>query len=324
MLARSYAAVGQDHDAARFFRRVLAHRDALFRYFKEQAEVPQKQIRALLSGLFHRLVTAHQRAEQIDEAIKAAQEWIDEFPDARDAYPLMTRLHDEKGDIKAAFGWYRKGEERIPELGDDWNISFILKLDGTYSPASIDRTINTFTASHPAEIALINFALECHWSAFNCLDEESKQRWAAGIHLLGAKSLGGPSPGFAVHAFSGVIERALWKLVFIPFREEYRRNPGLVGDISAPVKDAKPFCQFLTGDVEPTIGLMLIVARKSVNSRQIPFGQFAEWLKGKWPSYFKRVRQFREQKMIELRNREDHFKMGLTTEAGAEEILAGC
>jgi tetratricopeptide (TPR) repeat protein len=304
MLARSYAAVGQNHEAARCIRRVLAHRDALLRcFFKEPFEIlPQEQIRDLLSALFHRLVTAHQRAEEIDEAIKAAQEWIDEFPDARDAYPLMARLHEEKGDLKGALGWYRKGEERIPELGDDWKTSLILKLDETSSPASIDRTINTYSAGYQVEIRLISFVLERHWSAFKYLDEESKQRWSQGIHLLSTQSSGGALPGFAVHAFSGVIERALREFIFIPFREECRRNPGLVGDISGPAEDARVFCQFLSGKGDPAFGQMLTIAMMSVKSFQSPFGPFAEWLKGKRPSYFKRIGQLREQMMIELRN----------------------
>ena len=325
MLARSYAAVGQNHEAARCFKRVLAQRDALPRYFEEPLEFLQLPIRdylpELLSALLHRLVTAHQRAEEMDEAIKAAHEWIDEFPGARDAYPLMARLHEEKGDLKAALSWYRKGEERIPELGDDWKTSLILKLDETSSPASIDRTINTYRAGHPVEIQLISFALERHWSEFKRLDEESKQRWSAGIHILSTKSSGGASPGFAVHAFSGVIERALREFIFIPFREECRRNPGLVGDIGAPIEDAKVFCKFLSGKGDPAFGQMLTIAMMSVKSFQRPFVPFAEWLKRKRPSYFKRIGQLREQMMIELRNREDHFKMRQTTEADADMMI---
>ena len=101
-------------------------------------------MRERLSEVLHRLVTAHQRADETDQAIQAAQEWIDEFPTARDAYPIMARLYEEKGDLKAACGWYRKGEERIPELGNDWKTSLILKLDETTSPASIDRDIKTY------------------------------------------------------------------------------------------------------------------------------------------------------------------------------------
>jgi len=325
MLARSYAVVGQNHEAARCFRRVFACRDTLHRYLSEPLDFIQVPIGdflpELLSALFHRLITAYQRAEEMDEAIKAAHEWIDEFPDARDAYPLMARLHEEKGDLKAALGWYRKGEERIPELGEDWKTSLILKLDETSSPASIDRTINTYSADHPIEIRLISFALERHWSEFKCLDEESKQRWSAGIQILSTKSAGGASPGFAVHAFSGVIERALREFIFVPFREECRRNPGLVGDISEPAEDAKVFCKFLSGKGDPAFGQMLTIAMMSVKSFQSPFGPFAEWLKGKRPSYFKRIGQLREHMMIDLRNREDHFKMGLTTETDADKMI---
>ena len=89
----------------------------------------------------------------------------------------MARLHEEKGDIKAALGWFRTGEEQIPELGEDPNISLILKLAETYSPAAIDRTINVYGANHAVEVRLISFALERHWPAFKFLDDESKQRW---------------------------------------------------------------------------------------------------------------------------------------------------
>ena len=80
MLARSYANVGQYHEAARCFRRVVADRGTLLRYFEEPSVHTPEQVRLFLSALFERLVTAHHRAEDIDEAIKAAGEWIDEFP----------------------------------------------------------------------------------------------------------------------------------------------------------------------------------------------------------------------------------------------------
>ena len=93
MLARSYTAVGQNHEAARCFRRVLAHRDALPRHFKEPLDLLEPPIGdflpELLSALFHRLLAAHQKADELDDATKAAQEWIDEFPDARDAYLFL-------------------------------------------------------------------------------------------------------------------------------------------------------------------------------------------------------------------------------------------
>ena len=274
MLARSYAAVGQNHEAARCYRGVLAHRDALLRYFKEPSDLLTKErMRDLLSALFHRLVTAHQRAEETDEAIKAAQEWLDEFPAARDAYPIMARLYEEKNDIEAAWSWFRKGEERIPELGNDWKISLILKLGETTSPASIDRAVDAYIAEHPDKMRLIGFALERHWSAFRRLDQPSKDRWCAGILLLNDKPFGEVSPGNAVHNFAVVVERALRESIFIPFKEEYQRNPGLLGDIGQPAEKARIFCQFLSckSDAsDPGLGQMLMIAKiakKSAGSR---------------------------------------------------------
>jgi hypothetical protein len=133
--------------------------------------------------------------------------------------------------------------------------------------------------------------------------------------------LGGPSPGFAVHIFSGVTERALREFVFIPFREECRSNPALVGDISGAAEAAKVFCNFLSGKGDPAFGQMLTITMMSVKSSQSPFGPFAGWLKGKRPSYFKRIGSLREQMMIDLRNREDHFKTRLITEADADEMI---
>ena len=187
--------------------------------------------------------------------------------------------------------------------------------------AGIDRT-NTYTASHPVETRLISFALDLHWPEFKFLDEQSKQRWSAGIHILSTKSVGEASPGFAVHAFSGVVERALRESVFIPFREECGRHPGLVGDISRPADNAKIFCKFLNGRGDPALGQMFAIASISAKSFQSPFAQFAEWLKRMRPLYFKRTGQLGEEMMIELRNREDHFKMKLTTtEAEAGKML---
>jgi tetratricopeptide (TPR) repeat protein len=323
MLARSYAAVGQNHEAARCFRRVLAHRDALPRYFKEPLEFLQLPIGdylpELLSALFHRLITAHQRAEEIEEAIKAAQEWIDEFPTA-EAYPIMARLYEEKGDVDVAWRWFRKGEERFPELGNDWKTSLILKLGETASPASRDQAINTYIARHLDEIQMISFALERHWSAFRYLDQESKERWSAGIYLLNNMPWAGAA-GSAVHEFSWVIERALRESIFVPFKEQCQRNPELLGDISQPTEEAKVFCQFLSGKVPLAFGQMLKIAEISVDSCQTPFGPFSQWLKTKRPSYFQRIGQLRERMMVDLRNREDHANLTLITEANADKML---
>ena len=322
MLARSYAAVGKDHEAARCYRRVLAHRGALLRYFKEPFEfIPQERIRDLLSALFHRLVTAHQRADETDEAIEAAQEWIDEFPAAREAYPIMARLHEEKNDYKAACSWYRRGEERIPGFGDDWKTSLILKLGETASPARSDRAIDTYIAAHSAEIRLLSFTLERHWPAFRCLDQRSKDRWCGGIHLLSNKPYAGASSGQAVHEFSWVLEKALRESIFVPFKEDCRRNPGLLGDISRPAKAAQIFCQFLSGKPELALGQMLTIAKLSVVSDQAPFCSFAEWLKLNRPSYFKRIGQLGEEKLPDLRNREEHAKIRLITEADADKMF---
>jgi hypothetical protein len=233
----------------------------------------------------------------------------------------MARLHEEKGDLKAAASWYRRGEERIPEIGEDRKVSLILKLDEISPTASIDQTINTYSAHHPDAIRLVSFALERHWSAFMRLDEVSKQDWSTGIHILSTKSLGERSPGFAVHAFSGAIERTLREFIFIPFREAYRLNPELVGDISRPSDDARIFCDFLGGKVDPTFGMMHTIATKSVKSPQGPFSPFAEWLKKRCPSYYGRIGQLRERMMIDLRNREDHLKQKLITGGDAEEML---
>jgi tetratricopeptide (TPR) repeat protein len=300
MLAWSYAAVGRNHEAAQSFRWLLSHRDLLQSYYAELFEPIQlpteDRLSVPLSALFQRLVTAHQRAEEIDEAITTAQEWIVEFPQAADAYPLLARLHEEKGDLKAALGWYRKGEECIPGFGDDWKTSLILKLDETTSAASIDRTIETYRADHPIEIDLISFALGHHWSEFKSLDEESKQRWSTGIHILST----GVLPGFAVHAFSGVTERALRESIFIPFREEVRRNPALVGDISNPADDAKPFCNFLSGKADPAFGQMLTIAMISAKSSHSPFGPFAKWLHATHPKYFQKLGQLRDQPHLKV------------------------
>ena len=321
MLARSYAAVGQNHEAARCYRGVLARRDALLQFFKEQSFecLTQERMRYFLSALFHRLVTAHQRAEETDEAIMAAQEWIDEFPAARDAYPIMARLYEENGDLKAACSWYRKAVDK--GLDDDWKTSLILKLYETTSPASGDQAVSAYIADHPDEIRLISFALERHWSAFRCLDQPSREQWSAGIHLLNTKPLAGVSFGHAVHAFSFVVERALRESIFVPFKEECQRNPGLLGDISQPAKEAEVFCQFLSRKLEPALGQMLMIAKLSVVSGQAPFCSFAEWLKFNRPSYFNRIGKLAEHMIVELRNREHHAKMLLITKADAEKMF---
>jgi tetratricopeptide (TPR) repeat protein len=275
-----------------------------------------------LSALFHRLVTAHHRAEETDEAIMAAQEWIDEFPAARDAYPLMARLYEENGDLKTACSWYRKAVDK--GLDDDWKTSLILKLYETTSPASSDQAVSAYIADHPDEIRLISLALERHWSAFRGLDQPSKEQWSAGIHLLSTKSLAGVSFGHAVHAFSFVVERALRESTFIPFKEECQRNPGLLGDISQPTEKARIFCQFLgckSDKSDPALGQMLTIAKLSVVSGQPPFCSFAEWLKFNRPSYFRRIGKLAEYMMVALRNREHHAKMLLVTEADAERMF---
>jgi hypothetical protein len=206
-------------------------------------------------------------------------------------------------------------------LDDDWKTSLILKLYETTSPASSDQAVSAYIADHPDEIRLISFALERHWSAFRCLDQPSKEQWSAGIHLLNTKPLAGVSFGHAVHAFSWVVERALRESIFVPFKEECRRNPKLVGDISQPAEEAKLFCQFLSRKLELALGQMLTIAKLSVVSGQTPFCSFAEWLKSNRPSYFNRIGKLAEYMIVELRNREHHAKMLLVTEADAERMF---
>ena len=69
---------------------------------------------------------------------------------------------------------------------------------------------------------------------------------------------------------------------------------------------------------------MLTITSISVKSFQTPFGAFAERLKKQYPSFFRRIGQLSEKMMIDLRNREDHFKMSLPTEADADKMLAAC
>jgi hypothetical protein len=66
---------------------------------------------------------------------------------------------------------------------------------------------------------------------------------------------------------------------------------------------------------------MLRIAKKSVASCQTPWGPFAEWLKSNRPSYFERIGKLGEERMLDFRNREDHAKTRLITEADADKMF---
>jgi tetratricopeptide (TPR) repeat protein len=315
MLARCYAAVDQYHQAARYFGMARSRQTDLRRCFEKP--ILRENLPLLESSLFHRTVTAHQRAEELDLAIAVCQDWIDEFPKSRDCYPLMARLHEERGDLREALAWHRKGEEQIPDLGNDWKTSLILKIGETLSPAHLDREIKSYIASNKVEIQGVCFVLDRHWTTFARMDTESKERWSTGISFLKIGCF-----GLAVHAFSGVLERAIRECVFIPFRDECDRNPALVANIGLSISETKPFCDFLLGKVELAFGQMLYVVQKCVIDRQGPFGPFASWLQGNFPDYYKRIGKLDEHLMKEFRNREDHFKAQSVTEAEAEKMLS--
>lgn len=322
MLARSYSALGHHHEAARCYQAVVDNREDFLRECRERVQVDCPALIAnLSSGLYRRLAEALHAAEELDEAISAAERWVTEFPDEELAYRLIARLYDEKGDMPNSVMWYRKAADRFPTVSEDWPVSAVLKLGETAGLDRIEQAVSSYVEAHPEGWKRIAFALGHHWKAFSCLDPVSKVKWPAGLDILHAQPYGEASAGSASHCFSWVVERALREHVFTQFRKEREKEPQSRINVSEQPEKAAVFCRFLNGEKDLAFGEMLKIVQMSVRSREAPFDAFAGWLANKRPLYWQQIGHLDEWMMVDLRNREDHAKSVLITPEEAGKML---
>lgn len=205
MLARSYADIGDHHNAATAYQWILDHHKELFKeLFAASATEAgplwnETTIEKLLPvpNINDCLVSAYERDGAIEKAITATTAWINACPDQLGTYERLARLHQSKGDYHAAYDWLRKEADRNPTLSEDRNVSIALALGGITMTPNIEDALAKIATTHPDEQRRIADLLLEYWPAYECLSAESRERWATGTWL---RSTAIPhAPGLAAH-----------------------------------------------------------------------------------------------------------------------------
>jgi tetratricopeptide (TPR) repeat protein len=322
LLARSYASIGDAHNAARHYRWM---RDNLTKFLKSCAEETGTLWNtefgtALLIGIHECLVNAYDHAEELDNAISAANDWIASCPEHPGTFDRMARLFQKRGDFAAAYEWLRKEEERNPSFGEDPNISLALALGGTPAGFQLDKLLKDLPTSRPHEYSLVESVVQTHWASFAKLQPESKKRWATGAWLLSA-DMPHP-PDVAAQCFSWAVERELRSAVFAAFAEHTKKHPGLLD--SDTDERTKIFSRYLKGYPNITLGQMLTTLEGALRWQSHLTTQLAQWLKSEHPQLLSKLPGLHTDRISELRNRAVHGVPQTITTAEAQEMATLC
>jgi hypothetical protein len=138
-----------------------------------------------------------------------------------------------------------------------------------------------------------------YWPTYKCLSEESRKRWATGAWL---QSTTIPhAPGLAAHSFAWVVERELRTTIIDKFRASVTQ-----AILNTNEEEAKFLREYLRGYGGLSLGQMLTVIERSTRSRTPLLATFGQWLKREYPWLGAGLQRLRTDKMITIRNRENH------------------
>lgn len=301
MLARSYADIGDDHNAATAYRWILDHHKELLAAGATEAGPlwNDTTTECILPDIYDCLVSTYEREGAIDKAITTTTAWIDAFPDRLGTYERLARLHQAKGDYHAAYNWLRKEADRNPTLTEDPNVSIALALGSITTTTNIDDTLTTLASTHQEEQRRIVDLLLEYWPAYECLSEESRERWASGAWL---RSTTIPHAlGLAAHSFAWVVERELRTTIIDTFRTTVA--PAI---LNSSEEEAQYLQRYLRGYGGLSLGQMLMIIERSMRSHTPLLAAFGQWLRREHPWLGAGLQRLPTDKMIVLRNREDH------------------
>lgn len=312
MLARSYASIGDGHNAAKHYHWMVDHHSSFLQSCaQEQGPLWDEWFsRNMRPELYACLVNAYDDAGELDKAIDAAEAWIAGCPDHLGTYGRMARLQQKRCDPVAAAEWLRKEADRNPALGEDPNVSIVLALGGI-APRRIDEALKSIGATHPQELALVQSVVTSYWPTFAHLKKDAQQRWVIGTWFLGTKAPQGP--GLAVHCFTWVVEQELRTTIFERFAEHARSRPDILA-LCTGDEEARRFCGYLKGYGTITLGQMFTILGLARRSPVRMIASFAQWLNRERPWLLTQIDRLQIDTIISFRNREDHADMhGITT-----------
>jgi tetratricopeptide (TPR) repeat protein len=301
MLARSYTDIEDHHNAATVYQWMLDHSNELLAAGATEAGPVWNPAFAenILSGIYECLAGAYERDGAIEKAIATTTACINALPEQLGTYERLARLHQAKGDYHAAYDWLRKEADRNPTLSEDPNVSIALALGSISAATNIDDTLTTIASTHQDEQRRIADLMLEYWPTYKCLSEESRKRWATGAWL---QSTTIPhAPGLAAHSFAWVVERELRTTIIDRFRASV--TPA---NFNTDEEEAKFLQRYLRGYGGLSLGQMLTVIERSMRSRNPLLATFGQWLKREYTWLGAGLQRLRTDKMIALRNREDH------------------
>jgi len=327
MLALSYSCIGDGHNAARHYQWMVDNQQRFLAACAQEegplwddAETDDvTNLDVFTNGIHSCLVNAYDDANELDNAINAANAWIIACPDHLGTYERMARLYQKRNDYQAVAEWLWKERDRNPSFGEDPNISTILALGSYGTTARMDEALTKIANAHPNELAITEFVVNSYWPPFASLATESKQKWALGTWLLSLNLRAGT--GEAAHCFAWVVERELRTTIFAPFKDDIKGRPEL---FTLDDEDSSPFVGYLTGCPKFTLGEMLRTLDSAREPRTGLHSAFAEWLNGKNPMLLPRFATVRADTIRTFRNREDHADLLSITASDAEIMNRRC
>lgn len=319
MIARSYSEVGDHHNARRQYQWLLDHYSEVSKRCAEEA-APfwcAETAAGILTKLYEAIVSAYEKGGETVAAIGAVQRWITAFPDQLGTFERLARLHQQSGDYRAAYEWLRKEADRNPALSEDPNVSIALALGSVGTPAAIEDVILGIGNSHKEECQRIGALLLEYWPIYARLAQESQERWSTGVWL---RTLNLPhAAGLAAHSFAWVVERELRTTIIDRFRGAVA--PGLVKTNTA---EEIALVRYLQGYGGITLGQIFTTIERTKQSRSPLLDAFREWLKREHPWLAAGLQRMRTDKIVALRNREDHADLQTISAVDATTMRQTC
>lgn len=319
MIARSYSEVGDHHNARQHYQWLLDHYSEVSKRCAEEAAPfwVAETAAGILTKLYDAIVSAYEKGGETEAAIAAVQRWITAFPDELGTFERLARLHQQCGDYRAAYEWLRKEAERNPTLSEDPNVSIALALGSISTPAAIEDVILGIGNSHKEERQHIGALLLEYWPIYARLAPESQECWSTGVWVR--RSNMPHAPALAVHSFAWVVERELRTTIIDRFRV------ALPSDfINTNAADDKTLVRYLQGYGRITLGQILTIIERAIQSRGPLLSAFRDWLIREHPSLAEDLKRLRTDELLALRNRVAHADLQTISAAEATTMRQTC
>jgi tetratricopeptide (TPR) repeat protein len=318
MIARSYIGIGDNRNASQHYQWLIDHQDEV-----RQAcatEVGPAWNNETIDGIFQDLheaaVTAYERAGAVPAAIDATYRWIKAFPTQLGTFERLARIYQQSGDYHAAYEWLRKEADRNPTLSEDPNVSIALALGSIGTLTAIEGVVTRISNTHKEEWQRVGALLLEYWPTYARLAPESQERWSTGAWL---RNVDIPhSAGLAAHSFAWVVERELRTTIMDRFRTTVTRHP-----LNVSTVDDEVLGRYLQSGII-TLGQMVKTIERSSQIRSPLLSTFRDWLEGEHPWLAVGLQRLRTDKIIRLRNREDHADLHTMTATDASTMRQTC